>query len=202
LSAWQVLFVAGLVVGYHRHETARAIGRIPQHWLLLISGSLAACAIALQRTHLHALARLAGNPDVGVLSAALFNKPDARIGRLIVFAIFAVFAFTLVTLAWRPLHRTLGWLLVPLGQRSLSAYVIHVVVVAVAARVVPALLGPGQRAAELNVLVQLAAVALVLVAVYAWSRLLFPAWSARSRATLPAAARLSWWRTTTAPLSS
>ena len=37
------------------------------------------------------------------------------------FAIFAVFSLSLVTNLWQPLHRAVGWLLLPLGQDALWA---------------------------------------------------------------------------------
>jgi OpgC protein len=68
---------------------------------------------------------------------SLFSKVDLRIGRLVVFAGFFTFAFALATLAWAPIRRAFGWLLLPLGQEALSAYILHLFVVVLAVKIRP-----------------------------------------------------------------
>jgi len=65
-----------------------------------------------------------------VLTYHLFSKVDLGPGRLLVFASFVSFGLTLLTIAWVPLSRALNWLLLPLGQQALTAYTLHLFVVA------------------------------------------------------------------------
>jgi hypothetical protein len=129
-SAWQVLFFTALVIGYHRHAITRWLGRIPQETVLLASGILLAGCLGLYWTHLRPLAALLPGVGQAHLASQFFDKADLRIGRLLTFAVVAAFASSVTTLGWVPIYRALGWLLLPLGQRSLTAYSVHVFVVA------------------------------------------------------------------------
>lgn len=120
--AWQVLFVAGLVLGYHRSRFGAFAARIPRPALLLVSGGLVVGAIA---AHTHGLV-----DGDGLLATQLLGKADVKPGRLLFFAVAATFAFTLTTSLWSPLRRVLGWLLMPLGQNALTAYALHLGAVA------------------------------------------------------------------------
>src|SRR5262249_30733680 len=51
-------------------------------------------------------------------------------GRLLASAVVFVFLYLLVDRLWQPFNRVLGWLFIPLGQRALYAYSLHVVFVA------------------------------------------------------------------------
>ncbi len=60
----------------------------------------------------------------------LFDKNDARIGRILALCAAASFAYAGATLAWAPLRRVSGWLLLPLGRRALFAYAAQLFIVA------------------------------------------------------------------------
>jgi hypothetical protein len=98
------------------------------------------------------LVTLGVDPMVG-----LFAKPNLGPGRIILFlAVFAA-AYVALTLAWAPLSRLLGWLLLPLGQTTLYGYTMQLFLV------VPLynLLAVGSEAPEAavaNTLAQLGAV--------------------------------------------
>jgi S-formylglutathione hydrolase FrmB len=94
---------------------------------------------------------------------ALFGKGDLRPGRLLAFAIVFVFCYLLVDRLWRPLNWSLGWLLLPLGQKALYAYSMHVVFVAVAGVLglaLPPLVLTDRMAKTLATLIQLGLVGL------------------------------------------
>ena len=81
---------------------------------------------------------LIGSDNLLVL---LFGKGDVRPGRLLASLVVFGFFYLLVTVAWRPLYRTLGWLLMPLGENALYAYAAHILLVALVG-VVVLILGP------------------------------------------------------------
>ena len=124
-SAWQVLFITALVIGYHRQRLEQYVIRLSLPVVLMISGACVASAIALYTFNL--LPRLTDN---AVLVYQLFSKADLGPGRLLVFASFLIFGFTLLTVAWVPISRALNWLMLPLGQNALTAYTLHLFVVA------------------------------------------------------------------------
>ena len=122
-SAWQLLFVLGLAIGYHRRRLAPFLE--PSR---LIAVGLAA-ALALIAIDGIATRYFAGWIGVDV-QTLLFDKNDARIGRVIALLGAASFFYAGVTLLWVPLKRRTGWLLMPMGTRSLYAYGVQLFVVA------------------------------------------------------------------------
>ena len=84
----------------------------------------------------------------------LFGKGDVRPGRVLASLVVFSFLFLLVTFAWRPLYRALGWLLMPLGQNALYAYAAHIVLVVLVAIVLLPLGGIGGHGRWLNTLLQ------------------------------------------------
>jgi hypothetical protein len=67
-----------------------------------------------------------------------------------------VLLYALLSRFWTPIHRATGWLLLPLGQASLTVFIVHVYVVGLIAHFfVPRTPGHGLM---LNTLVQAAAV--------------------------------------------
>jgi hypothetical protein len=157
LAAWQLLFINGLAIGYHRRALARYFGWLTGWVSLAVSGALFAGAIALYRDKLATLSWLTGF-DTNFLNAHLFSKDDARIGRLVVFAILAVFALALTTNFWGPLHRVFGWLLLPLGQNALWAYSLHLFVIMATTKLGPVVFGNGAFTSGQNALLQAAGV--------------------------------------------
>jgi hypothetical protein len=77
-----------------------------------------------------------------------------RPGRLLVFASFFSFALALLTVAWQPLSRALNWLFLPLGQNALTAYTLHLGVLALLGKVGPWIVGTLPTTAWHNTLLQ------------------------------------------------
>ncbi len=93
--------------------------------------------------------------------ALVFDKADVPIGRLAVFALLATFAFTVTTLLWDPIRRFGGWLLLPLGQNALTAYSVHVFVVAATTKLTITVFGARQPSALWATALAVAGVAFV-----------------------------------------
>jgi hypothetical protein len=158
--AWQALFVSAMVIGYHRRRLERHWGRGTERLVLGISGAFVASVIAV-----HVRLLLPSSGSHGLVVDHLFSKLDLPIGRLVVFAGFFTFAIALVTVAWVPIRRALGWLLLPLGQDALSAYILHLFVVALAVKVRPLVFGVTPATPLENTLVQLTGIAFIWAAV-------------------------------------
>jgi hypothetical protein len=158
--AWQALFVTAMAIGYHRQRLEQHLAWVSERIALGISGAFVAAVIAV---HLGFLLPSSVSPVMVV--DQLFGKVDLRIGRVLVFAGFFTFALAFVTLSWVPIRRALGWLLLPLGQDALGAYILHLFVVALAIKVRPLVFGTLPATAAQNTLFQMAAIAFIWTAI-------------------------------------
>jgi enterochelin esterase-like enzyme len=185
-SAWQVFFFTAMALGYHRERVARWFPRPVQGVLFGLSALGFAGLIVLYRLGDTVWNWLAGAHPALIppdnLLVLLFGKGDVRPGRILASVIVFGFFYLLTTLAWRPLYRALGWLLMPLGQNALYAYTAHIVlVVLVGIALQP--FGPLGRAA--NTLLQIGGVFLIWLLIR--YRLFFPTVQNRTRwAVVPA----------------
>jgi hypothetical protein len=156
---WQVLFLTAMVMGYHRQRLTQRLSHVSPWMILGISGGLVVCAlIAYGLPLFHSL------PGSAALVEQFFGKANLRPGRLLVFASFMACAWSLCTVAWVPIRRALGWFLLPLGQDALSAYVLHLFVVALLGKVTSVFLSTTMHAATRNTLRQLLGVACIWAA--------------------------------------
>jgi hypothetical protein len=158
--AWQALFVTAIVIGYHRQRLEQYLARISGHLVLGISGTFVVAVIGM-----YIIVFLESSSPHVMLVERLFGKVDLRIGRLLVFAGFFTFVFGLLTLAWAPIRRALGWLLLPLGQDALSAYILHLFVAALAVKVKPLVFATGPATPTENTVCQLAGIVFIWAAI-------------------------------------
>jgi hypothetical protein len=150
-SAWQLMFVTGLVVGYHRERLAPFLK--PR----ALAAFGVACVLVLVAVQLITKAVIAPDASAVDVHELLFDKNDARIGRFIALLAAASFFYAGATVVWVPLRRVTGWLLLPMGRRALFAYGAQLFVVAFFAS---DLMAPVRLDRE-NALFQAAAVAIV-----------------------------------------
>jgi hypothetical protein len=158
--AWQALFVTAMVIGYHRQRLEQHLAGVSKRRVLGISGAFVAIVIAVHVGFLPP-----ESVSHGIVVDHLFSKLDLGIGRLFVFAGFFIFAFALVSVAWVPIRRALGWLLLPLGQDALSAYILHLFVVALAMKVRPLVFEIAPATPTENTLFQLTGIAFIWAAI-------------------------------------
>jgi hypothetical protein len=172
VSAWQVLFVTGLVMGYHNQAIRSVLGRLPERQALAAFAIGLGWLIVVQRAQ--DTGRLASWPLIGWMAGEgyllLFEKTSLPIGRLVAFAIVAGFAYSLATVLWVPLRRLLGWLLLPLGTSSLRAYGTHLLVIVLVYNI-DALAELYDRSRTANTVLQVVAVGLTFAVVVGWRRL-------------------------------
>ncbi|GAC1485945.1 MAG: hypothetical protein NVS1B1_00720 [Candidatus Limnocylindrales bacterium] len=168
-SAWQVLFMVGLAIGYHRPVLARTL-RGRRHDIVFLSATFFAIAlIGIYITELRSTLPLTARKE-WVLTT-FFDKNDLRIGRLLALAGIGTFAYTFATLFWTSLRRVAGWLLLPAGHYSLAAYTFHLFLVAIGA----SWIADPLRSREEHAVVQLIA----LTSVWLFVRYLVPAYELR-----------------------
>ncbi|HEY6957651.1 MAG TPA: OpgC domain-containing protein [Candidatus Limnocylindria bacterium] len=122
-AAWQLLFFIGLAVGYHRRRLERYL--TPARLVAVgVASIVALVAVNLIATHY-----VAGWAGVDAREL-LFDKNDARIGRVLALIGTASLLYAATSVAWKPIRRVTGWLLMPLGQNALWAYGVQLFVVA------------------------------------------------------------------------
>lgn len=168
-SAWQVLFITGLVLGYGRKYMPVPKPRTARIWLL-VTGAILALLIVLffvvEPPLMATPDQLASTSNAGrglrvAVEDFFLNKVYERPGRLFASGITFTFLFLLVTVAWKQVERAVGWLFLPLGQSSLYAYTVHVGLVAVVAIALAPLNLENPGPQWLNALIQLGSVAVV-----------------------------------------
>ncbi len=142
LLVWQVLFVTGLVAGFHRH---RIVSWFSDHTWAVAACTAAAFIFAFLSWGNPYLAngfdvRLSIVPDTAYRSMydLFFGRTYLAPGRLLNVLVLVVAAYAFLTAYWKPVARALGWFLIPLGRATLYVFIIHVVLIAVIANI-PAL---------------------------------------------------------------
>jgi hypothetical protein len=132
VSAWQIWFFGGMIIGYHRDRLWTALSRLPVWPAVLVLGTTAALLIVLRLVTLQP-----GGAGELPLIDALFDKHYARPGRVVAFAIFIPLFYLILTYFWRPLGRASGWLLLPFGQNALYVYAMHLFAIYLSALILP-----------------------------------------------------------------
>jgi len=126
IAAWQVLFVTGYVLGFHRAWLSSWLQRFRRLRVAVVALGI---SVTLALVSL-AWASFNGVPfplfdiDPDVLSETFF-KVSLKPWRIVAFASVAIVGYTAVTYLWIPIRRCLGWLMLPLGQAALYSYIVH-----------------------------------------------------------------------------
>jgi len=123
-SAWQLIFVVGLLVGYHRARLA------PYLRPRVLVGFGAVFVVVLLGVRLAVKYLLAPDLDPVDIHELLFDKNEARVGRVLALLGATSFAYSGLTLLWTPFRRAAAWLLLPMGRSALFAYGVQLFVVA------------------------------------------------------------------------
>jgi hypothetical protein len=130
LLAWQLLFVHGIVIGYHRNDVGVFFARMPSitpRLAVLVTAGFTVFAFCCPWSpgpywlHLGVV-----SPERFTdLYEGYFSLSDLGIGRLLNLSIALPVAYLMLTRDWA-VTRSLEKVFVVLGQRSLGAFVLHV----------------------------------------------------------------------------
>ncbi len=164
VAAWQLLFVVGLVLGWHKNELARfgAIARAP---LSLAAICLLAIGFIWFSGQTHLLDPFTA--ETGATVTDIFAKWNLPPLRLLACAVFFLGGFLLVDRLWRPIHRLAGDFLLRLGATALPAYIAHLPIVAIASSYRATFLPTVPTAAQ-GAALQIAVLGVVMLVVLAW----------------------------------
>ncbi|MHA7280283.1 OpgC domain-containing protein [Arthrobacter sp. MDT2-2] len=144
LLVWQVLFVLGMTAGYYRRQIVAWFSH-PRQRVLLWACALLAVALAVFSwtspyfTNAYDV-RLALLPEQTFRTVydGFFERTYLGPGRLFNVLLVIITGYALLSAYWKPLERTLGWFLIPLGQATLYVFILHVFLILAAANI-PAL---------------------------------------------------------------
>jgi hypothetical protein len=131
IADWQVFFITGLVVGYHRRSLQRWLtGWRRRVYLLLLFSAFAVLVIVQFGVLNGPLSLEIGDNDFGWVVNDIYSDYDHN-PPLHVFAVLVwLFSlYQLVDYVWGPVRRLIGWFLIPLGQAALYVYAVHQVLV-------------------------------------------------------------------------
>ncbi len=124
------MFVTGIVLGWHREALRAWLRSLPAP---LATATLGMFCLALLSLYVAQLTHLEALENSSLLQSLAFDKADLVVGRLVVLAALSVVSYALVTWLWVPIRSATAWLLLPLGQHALTAYAVHIYLVAVLA---------------------------------------------------------------------
>ena len=156
---WQLLFVHGVVLGWHRERVSAALARFRRP---LVAAVLAVAAVAAW-SRLHEIGLDPSGIDWRSFDSEHFNKRTLDWGRLVTMLSFTAAAY-IAFKRFEPLAvRTVGRLLLPLGRSSLYVFIAHVFL-CLAVATLP-LLEDGGFGRAGNTLAQLGCLALLWVMV-------------------------------------
>lgn len=132
ILAWQLLFVHGITIGYHREEIAQFAARSRRVFPVAIAAaSVLFMTFALSNPAMEGPAwlhwRVFSPQQFADLYERYFSLTDLGVGRILNLAVALPFGYAL--LAWRGVATIAGrlqGLFVTLGQGSLGAFVLHV----------------------------------------------------------------------------
>ncbi|MEM9464547.1 MAG: hypothetical protein AAGA90_04210 [Actinomycetota bacterium] len=127
------LFFGGLLLGYHRDAVAAAWRRLRFHRAADVAAVVAALTVGV----LHARGWRELAPLGDFLTAGAPDEPlwaresEMPIGPLLGVMLFMRAGWIIADRLYQPLRRTLGWLLLPLGEAALFTFVAHLVAIPV-----------------------------------------------------------------------
>jgi hypothetical protein len=130
ILAWQLLFVHGLAIGYHRERLGALVAGWPRTVPIAVAGASAVFivfALCNPWTDGPRLLHwsLVSPERFTDLYVRYFSLTDLGIGRLLNLAVALPVGYALLTASWKAASR-LGVVFVTLGQQSLGAFVVHV----------------------------------------------------------------------------
>ena len=130
ILAWQLLFVHGIAIGFHRDRISAFVARCPRIVPLVGAGASAAFLVfAMCNPWMDGPTWLPWNivsaEQFSYLYTRYFALSDLGVGRLLNLAVALPLAYAALTWCWT-IARPFKFVFVTLGQQSLGAFMLHV----------------------------------------------------------------------------
>jgi hypothetical protein len=136
LLTWQLLFVHGLAIGYHRRRVWDFMwGRWKRPIFLAAAFVFVGFLFWAQNTpnpFIPSYARLSfiSPQTYNNVYGRFMQKNTLGLLRLVDYASVLIVLYAFLTRCWTPIRKAVGWFFIPLGQASLYVFIMHVPVVA------------------------------------------------------------------------
>src|SRR5438105_7324797 len=126
VAAWQVLFVTGQVLGFHREALGARLRRFRRLRVVGVALGVAVTAALISLAWDAESGRQFGFFDIdpNVLTETFFKVP-LRPWRIVAFVSVAIVAYTTATYLWLLIRRVFGCLMLPLGKAALYSSIVH-----------------------------------------------------------------------------
>jgi hypothetical protein len=129
---WQLLFIHGLIAGFHREQV---LGYLVSHggrWLFHVSWVVILLFAFITNNNPGSLFWPWGHWSLipadtyGVMYRDFFDKTTLGLGRILNNLALFVASYVVLDRYWRIFNAAAGWLLIPLGQNSLYVFTLHI----------------------------------------------------------------------------
>jgi hypothetical protein len=130
-AEWQVFFVIGLVIGYHRQALGRWLqGEKRRAYLAILFTLFSGLAVLQLAVTMGWTPSLVPSTSLEWLAGQVYTEYEHN-PPLHVLAIMVAFLglYHLVDWFWAPLQAAFGWFLIPIGGAALYVYIVHQVLV-------------------------------------------------------------------------
>jgi hypothetical protein len=118
---WQILFFLPSIAGYYLEPLRHRYNSLPQYTRTLLAyGSICITAITI----IFAASIILPSAP-GTYSETLFTREPLSLARILIAFVWFIGLFSLFELSQRFIQRYFGWLLLPFGTKSLTAYILH-----------------------------------------------------------------------------
>lgn len=132
---WQLLFINGMAAGYHRDKIAAWYRRTNKRIFIFVAVLLSLGFVFLANNRPDPV--FWPGPQFSLISPDLFytvyhygfRKDGLGLGRIVNNLALYVIVYLFLTYYWQICYKSLGWLLIPIGQASLYVFIVHVYVV-------------------------------------------------------------------------
>jgi len=126
-AVWQFLFTIGILGGYYRQRISCKCGRIPIPKALLLFITALPLIITFSMKYWDAHFNWYTPPNWFVYLDGLMTYDMLTFPRIVAVVWFFIVVYEVVNLFWKPINALLGWLILPLGQNALLAYILQAI---------------------------------------------------------------------------
>ncbi len=129
---WQLLFINGMALGFHRENITQIYKRINISILNIVIGFVCLAFLFLAQNMPHPIfwpwpsLSYIDPEDFRTLYNYGFQKGGLGFGRILNNMALYIAAYTLLSRYWIIFEKSLGWLFIPIGQASLYVFIVHV----------------------------------------------------------------------------
>ncbi len=132
-QTWQLLFFMALTIGYHREAIIQRLATLNRTvlktYLLILAAIVGTMVFVFLLRFVEPSQTLSASiTENRSIIDSVFSKKYLGVGRLLAISLIFQFIFAFLTVYWKPIIRFTSWLL-PLGQNSLYAYTLHVLLI-------------------------------------------------------------------------